>query len=356
MDLHVTSLVDDLTDLIVDVLGTGVRLRGPARLVAEVRGLLTDLAPATEPDRQLELVEEPGGTFQLLDDGALVRAGIARAVAAPTIVWRLNAVAATTTRHLVVHAGCVAGEGGVLLPGASGTGKSTLTAACIAEGMAYLSDEYAALDLADGTLTPYAKPLGLDGDRLVSASVLTPGSVGRSGPPSGIVFPRYAPGAVATMGPLDPGWTLLALAAHTTNLAALGGAALPWLAGLALACPSWQVTYGNTAAGVGAVRDAARRPGSAVRPAVVLEPITASSTTVVMGDEVAVLDERTGQVHLLNASAACVWTCVPDASDARDLLAVARKRAPLGSLDESMIVRTVEHLTRSGLLSAWAPP
>ena len=357
MDLHVTSLVDDLNELAVDVLGTGVRLRGPARLMAEVRGLLTDLAPATRADRQLELIEEPGGTFQLLDDGELVRGGIASVVAVATIVWRLNAVAAATTRHLVVHAGCVAAEGGVLLPGTSGAGKSTLTAACIAAGMAYLSDEYAALDLTHGTLTPYAKPLGLDGERLVAASGLRAGSLGRPGPPSGIVFPRYTPGADATMTPLNAGWTFLALAAHTTNLAALGGAkALPWLAGLALDCPSWQVTYGDTAEGVGAVRDAARRPGSPVRPAVVLDPITATSTTVVMGDEAAVLDQRTGQVHLLNASAAFVWSCVPDASDAGHLVAVALDRASDSAPDPAMLDRTIEHLTRTGLLAGWGPP
>ena len=221
----------------------------------------------------------------------------------------------------------------MLLPGASGTGKSTLTAACIADGMAYLSDEYAALDLTHGTLTPYAEaPRPRRG-----APRRRVGPAARTGGPA-VPALRHRVPPLRTRGrrnhdALDPGWTFLALAAHTTNLAALGGAALPWLAGLALDCPSWQVTYGDTAAGVGAVRDAARRPGSPVRPAVVLDPITATSTTVVMGDEAAVLDQRTGQVHLLNASAAFVWTCVPDASmrepgGSRRALAPARVPAP----------------------------
>lgn len=63
---------------------------------------------------------------------------------------------------LLVHAGAVALEGrAVLFPGASGTGKSTITAACLARGMGYLSDEAVAVDLVSGLVTGLSRPIML---------------------------------------------------------------------------------------------------------------------------------------------------------------------------------------------------
>ena len=63
--------------------------------------------------------------------------------------------------HVFVHAGVVAHGGGALvLPGRSLAGKTTLVAALVAQGAAYLSDEFAVLD-AEGAVHPYPKPLSL---------------------------------------------------------------------------------------------------------------------------------------------------------------------------------------------------
>lgn len=71
------------------------------------------------------------------------------------------AVATHARPHLFVHAGAVAWRGrGILVPGRSRTGKSELTAALVAAGATYYSDEYAVLD-ARGRLLPYAKRPGL---------------------------------------------------------------------------------------------------------------------------------------------------------------------------------------------------
>ena len=232
----------------------------------------------------------------------------------------------------------------------SGAGKSTLVAACVAEGMAYLSDEYAAIDLDLGTVVPYPKPIGLHGEQLVAPSDLGAVSARAPLPAAGIVFPQYEEGSRTSIASLDPGWTLLALAAHTTNLRALGGRALPWLAGLAASRPAWQVTYGEAAGAVAAVREAADVSVGPLRPADELEAITPSTTTVVLGDDLAVLHAPTGRVHLLNPSAAFVWRCVPDAPDPNRLADVALARAPGGSLDRASVVATVEHLSAAGLL------
>ena len=59
--------------------------------------------------------------------------------------------------RLFVHAGAVGWKDrAILLPGRSGTGKTTLVAALIEAGASYFSDEYAVLD-TDGFLHPYAR-------------------------------------------------------------------------------------------------------------------------------------------------------------------------------------------------------
>ncbi len=50
----------------------------------------------------------------------------------------------------ILHAGLVARDGaGVLLPGASGTGKSTTSLASVAQGLEYLGDDFVGLERAD---------------------------------------------------------------------------------------------------------------------------------------------------------------------------------------------------------------
>jgi hypothetical protein len=63
--------------------------------------------------------------------------------------------------RIFVHAGAVAIDGRALLvPGASFAGKTTLVAALVREGAAYLSDEFAVLD-ESGQVHPYPRPLSL---------------------------------------------------------------------------------------------------------------------------------------------------------------------------------------------------
>jgi hypothetical protein len=64
-------------------------------------------------------------------------------------------------RWSIYHAGAVTWQdSGIILPGPSGTGKSTLTAALLELGATYYSDETAALD-SRAWLHPWVKPLWL---------------------------------------------------------------------------------------------------------------------------------------------------------------------------------------------------
>ncbi len=62
-----------------------------------------------------------------------------------------------------VHAGVVSRGGSVLaMPGKSGTGKSTLVAACVAAGWGYVSDEALAFDDDTMEVVAYPKPIWID--------------------------------------------------------------------------------------------------------------------------------------------------------------------------------------------------
>jgi len=346
---------DDMTALTVDVLGTAVAIAAPAPLLTELRMVLADLEPAPSADRELTLAPTNRG-FDLHDDGRTIRRGVDPDIAAATVVWRLNAIAGESATHVLLHGACVVDPlgGAVLLPGGTGAGKSTLTAACVTAGLTYLSDELAAIDGGAGTITPYTKPLALDGERLVPASSLGP-VASMPVAPAALVFPRYDPGARLDEVRLDSAWALLALAAHATNLRLLGGPALAWLAGLALACPARQLTHGDANEAVAAVERAAAGPGRRVEPAEVLDPITEDTTTVAMGDALAVLHEPSGKIHVLNRAAAAVWrraACALDGSNISSLLDAVVDAADGEHPDRSATAATVDRLLRSGLLVA----
>ena len=82
-------------------------------------------------------------------------------------------IALNAPAHIFVHAGVVAADGrGIVLPGRSFTGKSTLVAALVAAGATYYSDEYAVLD-SEGAVHPYPRLISLRPTRQqVSASAL----------------------------------------------------------------------------------------------------------------------------------------------------------------------------------------
>jgi hypothetical protein len=347
----------------VDVLGTAVAISVPPSLQGELRAALADLEPATAADRELALVAGARG-LELRDEGRIVRQGVDPAVAAATVVWRLNGIATESSAHVLLHAACVArpAGGAVLLAGGRGAGKSTLAAACLGAGFAYLSDELVAIDRRTGALVPYPKPLVLDAERLVPASAL-----GRVATvpvvPTAVVFPRYEPGVPVTEVPLEPGWALATLAAHATNGAALGATALAWLAGVALACPAVQLTHGDARAAVAAVQRAANRPAGPVTPAAVLPRVTPDTTTAALADSLAVLHEPSGKVHVLNPAAAALWRRAAEAAaNGNDMPRLVD--AVLDTLDtgegeppaRSTVAATVDRLVQSRLITASARP
>jgi hypothetical protein len=116
-----------------------------------------------------------------------------------------------------VHAAAAEYAGaGIVIPGRSYAGKSTLVAALVRAGARYYSDEFAVLD-ANGLLHPFAKALSLRLTGTPSHSVEALGGTAGSEPVPvrAVVSTTYRPGAVWEPRELSSGRGALALVAHT---------------------------------------------------------------------------------------------------------------------------------------------
>lgn len=103
-----------------------------------------------------------GWIYQVTRDGRPVLSGEDPADVASRLRSSIELTLAMHARDgLFVHAGAVVWRGqGILIPGRSMSGKSTLVAELVRRGATYYSDEYAVLD-DDGDLHPYARPICL---------------------------------------------------------------------------------------------------------------------------------------------------------------------------------------------------
>ncbi len=125
-------------------------------------------------------------------------------------------IATQAEHHVFVHAGVVGYRGqAILLPGRSFSGKTTLAAALVRAGAAYLSDEYAVID-PNGQVYPYAKSLSVRaGADLAEGRYTAEALGGRAAteplPVGMIVSARYEAGARWRPSAMTSGQALLEL-------------------------------------------------------------------------------------------------------------------------------------------------
>jgi hypothetical protein len=138
-----------------------------AQLVSDDHDLL-NAAEAMLPPGWRAVDGQPSVRVGLWTDGLITVDGVPadRAPDSGVSLLKLGAI----VRHYLaiqapgftfVHAGVVdAGGCGIVIPGRSFTGKSTLVAELVRLGATYVSDEYAVLD-PSGLVHPFAKPLSI---------------------------------------------------------------------------------------------------------------------------------------------------------------------------------------------------
>lgn len=185
--------------------------------------------------------------------------------------WGLNWVVANHAHQFaIVHAATVEKSGkAVMLPGAPGSGKSTLCAALVCRGWRLLSDEMALISLDDGLLWPFPRPISLKNEsidilRTYSQSVVmgdiahdtAKGAVahmraprhcidaGRTpARPHLIAFPRYQSGSATQVISLSKGQTLMRLIDNCFNFSVLGPMGFETIADTVDRCACLTIEY-----------------------------------------------------------------------------------------------------------------
>jgi hypothetical protein len=210
-----------------------VRLAEPELLAATEQRFPPGWQAATRPraDRAYSLeVAEPAGPSRAPREYVLSAEGrkVARSERLADVLDAFESdsrlfVAEVTTERVLLHAGAVAWNGrGVIIPGRSWSGKTTLVAELVRAGASYFSDEYAVLD-RDGLLHPYPKPLSVrEGgtDVQTNRPVEYFGGRAATGPlPVGLVIvSEYRAGAAWKPTKLSTGGGLLALSDNSISI------------------------------------------------------------------------------------------------------------------------------------------
>lgn len=150
----------------LDVVAT-IRTDDPdlARDLDHLLGPLAESGRAATMDlRILDRGADGASRFRVYMDG-LRRGGFpSRDLVVEFLLRDVTARAISATGDaLLLHAGAVERDGRVVvIAGLSGDGKSTLVAALVRAGFAYLTDELVAIDPGTGRVVKFAKPLDLD--------------------------------------------------------------------------------------------------------------------------------------------------------------------------------------------------
>ena len=185
----------------------------------------------------------------------------------------LNHFRSSSTQHWVMHAGMVARAGkGILLPGGTTHGKSTLTAMLVHEGLDYLGDEHVILD-REGSLAvrgfprpivlredsyekireivpalePVVPPLLIEGkgDFYIDPENLRPGSVAEQAELLYIVFPHYAPDESPALVPISKADAMVQLLRGFLHFKHFRAAAIEGLSNIVDRVPCYSLITGQ---------------------------------------------------------------------------------------------------------------
>jgi len=234
-------------------------------------GGFVDFHIRLDPPRGLRRVFKPQVVFHF--DTAQPFYPLPYDQAFPFLEWGLNwCIAQTTLQFVVVHSAVIErGGNAAILPGPTGSGKSTLCAGLVMAGWRLLSDELALIDARTESVTPVPRPISLKNEsidiirRAYPEAILGPvsphtrkgrlahlrppaESVARAGEPARlrwIVIPRYVEGSEAFFTPCPKGPAFMRVAGDAFNYAGLGEFAFQDLVQTVDRCECLNFQYGR---------------------------------------------------------------------------------------------------------------
>jgi len=255
--------------IVLSLADQAVVVQYPESLQDDLRTLLgerTNRAPKTAPTI---IVQEDGSSdrYILKPDGQ----GWLRNLDKGNCIYALlgevgHSLLTNLSTGVAFHAGAVSLRNlGIVLPGTSGSGKSSLTAWFIDNGFDYLTDEIVVFGSDVPNFAAFARPLVLKSgssvaiaslEAMASAPSIAAGSnkiilpTAQPRPPMQhqcrlIVFPRFAEGAELTIEPLTAAQTGLELMGCNVNARNLVNHGFDIVASIARNVPAVMLRYGN---------------------------------------------------------------------------------------------------------------
>jgi HprK-related kinase A len=193
--------------------------------------------------------------------------------ALPIFEWGLNwCVATYAHQFLVLHAAVIAkGERAVIMPGAPGAGKSTLTAGLVSRGWRLLSDELTLISPATGLISGMGRPISLKNQSievirgfvpsarisreahdtgkgrvaLLKAPSASVAQLGQQARAEWIIFPKYLSGSPAALERRPKAPTMFSFLNNCFNYGLHGRQGFDALASVVDACQCYHFTYAD---------------------------------------------------------------------------------------------------------------
>ncbi|MFD2165571.1 HprK-related kinase A [Thalassotalea euphylliae] len=187
----------------------------------------------------------------------------------PLLEWSMNwCIGAHAHQYLIIHSAVLKkNDAIVILPGAPGSGKSTLCAALMAEGYQVLSDELALFDRETGLIDPVCRPISLKNksidvitERYPSLSPAsnvrtenkgyvahfpTDVNIGKLCQPRFVVFPKYKSGAPFSQSELSKAECFLKCVEDSFNYNHLGSEGFDAMSAFISNVDGYTIEYDN---------------------------------------------------------------------------------------------------------------
>jgi hypothetical protein len=221
----------------------------------------------------LHIDQTSSPSIQLYINEALLYEGTSLGAAAELLLGdSCYHLAAHSQDGLLFHAAALAWQGqGLILPGATSAGKTTLTAWLMTQGFDYLTDEMVYLPWQANHIQPLTRPLNLKSaarsiletffDRaahlpqlissthadLIPPTVLRPTNRLSEPPPALIIFPRYRPQTDFALQPLSKAQAGLELMQTLVNAKNLPDHGFSEITRLVKDVPAYKMRYANFA-------------------------------------------------------------------------------------------------------------